>query len=135
MSPESWRTEAERSLRRWAVASLAGGLIGLVVGGVGGRLFMALLAGLNREDHGVITSDGFEMGRTTLSGTLGLLLVGAMLGVLGGGIFLAVRGLRMGPRWFGAACIAIGGTVAVGVGLVHSARTSPCWNRRGRRSP
>ncbi|MET0953134.1 MAG: hypothetical protein ABWX57_07590, partial [Aeromicrobium sp.] len=102
------------------MASLAGGLVGLLVGGVGGRLFMGLLAGLNREDHGVITSDGFPMGEVTLFGTLNLLAFTTMIGVLGGGIYLVVRDLRTGPPWFDTAAVVAGATIVVGAVMVHA---------------
>jgi len=115
----TWRDDAVLSLRRLAAASWAGALLGLLVGGVGGRLFMGFLAGLNREDHGVITSDGFPMGEITVSGTLNLFLVGTMLGVLGAAIYLSLRGLTVGPLWFRRLCTVVGGTVMVGAAMVH----------------
>ncbi|WP_332668146.1 hypothetical protein [Aeromicrobium sp.] len=116
----AWRPAAILALRRLAVASLAGAIVGFLAGGVGGRLAMSLLASLNPEDAGVVSDDGFTMGQVTLNGTLNLLLVGTLLGVLGGGIYLAVRDLRIGPAWFRAASLAVGVTVVVGAGLVHS---------------
>lgn len=115
----TWGTDAVTAARTLAVASWVGAVVGLMAGGVGGRLFMGLLARLNREDHGVITSDGFPMGEVTLSGTLGLFLVGAALGVLGAGIYVGLRGLTLGPLWFRRLCVAVGGTVMVGAAMVH----------------
>lgn len=128
----AWRPAATIALRRLAVASLAGALVGFLVGGVGGRLAMSLLAGLNAEDAGTVSDDGFTMGQFTLGGTLNLLLVGTVLGVLGGGIYLAVRDLRIGPAWFRLASLAVGVMVVVGAGLVHSdgvdfTRLEPTW--------
>ncbi|WP_188110467.1 hypothetical protein [Aeromicrobium ginsengisoli] len=116
----AWRPAAIKALRKLAVATLAGAVVGFLVGGVGGRLIMGLLAGLNAEDAGALSDDGFTMGQVTLGGTLNLLLVGTVLGVLGGGIHLAVRDLRIGPGWFRAASLAVGAMVVVGAGLVHS---------------
>jgi hypothetical protein len=117
---QSWRPATTNALRRLAVASIAGAVVGLLAGGVGGRLAMSLLASLNSEDAGTVSDDGFTMGQVTLGGTLNLLLVGTVLGVLGAGIYLAVRDLRVGPAWFRAASIAIGVTVVIGAFLVHS---------------
>ena len=116
----AWRPAAVLALRRLAVASLAGAIVGFLVGGVGGRLAMSLLANLNAEHAGTVSDDGFTMGQVTLSGTLNLLLVGTLLGVLGGGVYLVVRSLRVGPAWFRSASIAIGATVVIGSFLVHS---------------
>ncbi|SKB04353.1 hypothetical protein [Aeromicrobium choanae] len=113
------RTDAALAAKRLAAASCVGAVLGLLVGGVGGRLFMGLLASLNREDHGVITSDGFPIGEVTTAGTIQLLLTGTVLGVLGAGIYLGLRGLAPGPVWFRRACAAVGGTVMVGASIVH----------------
>ena len=107
-------------MRRIALGTAAGALVGLVVGGVWGRTFMAILAGLNAEDHGLSTDDGFTMGRLTLSGTLNLALVAVIAGAIGGLVFLALRGLRFGPGWFRTASLALGATIVVGSLLVHS---------------
>jgi hypothetical protein len=116
----AWRPAGIMALRRLAVASLAGAIVGFLVGGVGGRLAMSLLAGLNAEDAGTVSDDGFTMGQVTLGGTLNLLLVGTVLGILGGGIYLSVRDLRVGPAWFRSASVAVGVTVVIGAFLVHS---------------
>jgi hypothetical protein len=107
-------------LRRIALAAGAGAVVGLLVGGVWGRLFMFLLAQLNPEEHGLDTDDGFAMGQFTLSGTLNLLVVTTVLGVIGGLVFLALRGLRFGPAWFRAVSLPLGGLIVVGSMLVHS---------------
>ena len=106
--------------RRLGIAVLAGAVCGFVVGGLGGRLFMFVLAQLNPDATGVKTDDGFEMGRFTMSGTLNLLAVATVLGVLGGLFFLALRGLRFGPEWFRVLSMPVGATIVVGSILVHS---------------
>jgi len=116
----AWRPAATEALRRLTVVTIVGAMTGFLVGGVGGRLIMSLLAGLNTEDAGTLSDDGFRMGQVTLGGTLNLLLVGTVLGVLGGGIYLAVRDLRIGPWWFRAMSLSAGATVVVGAALVHS---------------
>lgn len=106
--------------RRAGVGVAAGALTGLVVGGVWGRSFMAILAGLNSEDHGTETDDGFAMGQFTVGGTLNLLVATAVIGAIGGAVFLAVRGLRIGPAWFQTLSLALGATVVIGALLLHS---------------
>lgn len=96
-----------------------GALLGLLVGGVLGRLVMLLLARTNDHATGLISDDGFQMGRVTATGTLNLLLVGVGLGVLGAALYVGVRGLRVGPRWFQVVSVAGGAGVVVGAGLVH----------------
>jgi hypothetical protein len=115
-------------------AVLAGAVSGLVVGGVGGRLFMFALARLNREEHGLHTDDGFEIGQFTLSGTVNLFIITTVIGAVGGLIFLTLRGLRFGPGWFRVLSMPVGATMVVGASLVHSdGLTSACCSRGGSR--
>ena len=106
--------------RRIGIAILAGAISGFVVGGIGGRLFMFVLAQLNPEETGVLTDDGFEMGQFTASGTANLLVITTILGIIGGLVFLALRGLRFGPGWFRVLSMPVGATIVVGSMLVHS---------------
>jgi hypothetical protein len=46
----------------------------------------------------VISDDGFRIGQLTASGTLNLLAIGTLLGVLGGAIYLVVRNLMIEAR-------------------------------------
>jgi len=109
----------DRAARQLAVVTAAGALCGLLVGGIGGRLAMLLLARLAPEARGLRSDDDFLMGQFTLSGTLNLLAVCAFIGVLGGGIYLITRGLMIGPRWFQVLSISLGLAVVVGAMLVH----------------
>lgn len=115
-----WRASAEQAARRFAVISALGGLLGALVGGVGGRLAMMLLARLNPEATSVMRDDGFRIGQFTLSDTLGLLLVGAGFGLAGAGVYSFVRGLMIGPHWFQVLSVAGGPAVVVGAVLVHT---------------
>lgn len=106
--------------RRLGLSVLAGAIAGLLAGGVGGRLFMSLLASLNPEADGVQSDDHFTMGQVTLAGTLNLFAVCTALGVVGGVMWFAVRGLRFGPRWWRLVSMPIGVGVVAGASLVHS---------------
>lgn len=106
--------------RRLAATTAAGAAAGLVIGGVGGRLAMMLLARRNPGATGVLSDDGFEMGRFTASGTVNLLVVATLIGVLGGGIYSALRSLMIGPQWFRLLSITTGPAVVVGSMLVHT---------------
>ena len=88
------------ALRRWAAASVRalaiGALAGLIAGvigwGLGFRVVMriaALAAGPERQ--GAITQNGNRVGDITLAGTLELLFTGAVLGVVFGIVYVAVR--------------------------------------------
>jgi hypothetical protein len=114
------RGRLEQSTRRLAACSVAGAVLGLVVGGVGGRLAMLLLARLNPEVAGTVSDDGFVMGQFGLVDTANLLLVGFGLGVLGAAFYALLRGLMIGPLWFRRASISVGPAVVVGEMLVHT---------------
>lgn len=111
---------AELAARRMGAITAVGALLGLVVGGIGGRLAMMLLARLNPEATGVTSDDGFTMGQFTVSDTLNLLLLGTLLGVVGAGVYALLRGLRIGPRWFQVLSICVGPAVVIGALIVHT---------------
>lgn len=112
--------DAARGARKLGAAVLAGGLLGLLVGGVGSRLGMMLLAILNPHATGRMSDDGFRIGQLTGSGTFNLLLVGTLLGALGGLLYNVLRPLLIGPRWFRIGSISVGPAVVVGAMLIHT---------------
>ena len=115
----TWGAAAATAVRQFAIATLAGVIAGFVIGGIGGRLAMFLLARLNPKATGVLSDDGFVMGQFTMLGTLNLLAVATVLGALGGAIYLAVRTLRIGPTWFRYASVALGAGVTVAAVIVQ----------------
>lgn len=114
-----WRGAGEQAARRLAAITAVGGVLGLLVGGVVGRLAMMLLARLNPLATGVTSDDGFRIGQFSTADTMNLLLVGTVLGVVGAGVYAVVRGLRIGPRWFQVLSIGGGPAVVVGSMIVH----------------
>lgn len=118
--PQSRRDRVARAARRMSAISVAGALVGLLVGGVGGRAAMLLLARLNPEVAGTVSDDGFVMGQFDVVNTLQLLAVGTGLGLLGAAFYAVLRGLMIGPRWFQVLSISIGPAVVVGEMLVHT---------------
>ena len=80
---------------------------------------MGVLASLNPEDQGVISDDGFEMGRVTFGGTAQLLLTSLQFGLIGALAYLALRNLAIGPTWVRIASLTAGGTVVFGALVIH----------------
>jgi hypothetical protein len=115
---DTWAVTARQALRGLSAVTFAGAVLGLLVGGVGGRLAMMVLARLNPDFAGTTSDDGFTIGHLTPA-TFNLLGVATLIGVLGGGIYFAVRGLMTGPRWFQILSISVGPAVVVGSSLVH----------------
>jgi hypothetical protein len=104
-------SDLDATVRTLAAVSGAGALVAVLVGGVGGRLAMALLAAQNPEDTGTISDDGFTIGQFTVGGTIQLLAAALQLGLVAGLIYLVLRQLAMGPLWLRVASIAAGGAV------------------------
>jgi hypothetical protein len=120
-------------MRSLAAATWAGAMLGVLVGGVVGRLAMRLLM-LTSSDavRGMESDDGFEIGRFTLGGTLTLLAVGAFVGVIGGLAYLVIRRWLLGGTALRAATCAAGAACVVGSLLVHTdgidfTALSPTW--------
>ena len=106
--------------RRIAAIVLTGLGLGIVVGGIGGRLAMYLLARLNPEATGVVSDDGFVMGQFTLSGTLNLLVVGGVpRRVRRASSTPLARHLTFGPPWWRLLSVALGAGLPVGALIVH----------------
>jgi hypothetical protein len=116
----SWSVAARVGVRRLTAITAAGALLGVLVGGVGGRLAMMLLARLNPDMTGLRSDDGFGVGQFTLSGTANLLVIAGLLGVFGAGVYALLRGLMIGPRWIQVASVSLGPAVVVGAMLVHT---------------
>jgi hypothetical protein len=109
----------------------AGGLAGAVVGGLGGRLVMLVLR-LTSDPIvlGVTSDDGFEIGRFTLAGTLGLVGAMAAIGAANGALYAVLRGSI--PRRFRALlwtsfAAAFGGSQFVHADGVDFTLLEPRW--------
>ena len=90
--------------RQVAIAGLAGLFTGILVGGIGGRLFMRL-AGAAASDaaQGRGTEAGFTVGEVTMDGTIELVIfIGLFTGIAGAILFVVfVPWLSWARRWRG----------------------------------
>lgn len=85
-----WRDDV-RVVGWWlALGAGVGGMSGLVFGGLGGRLLMFALRTRSPQVSGVISDDGFEIGRVSID-TLNLLAFGTAAGAVAGGLYVAMR--------------------------------------------
>jgi len=82
--------EIVRDIARGGIAGLA---VGIVVGGLGGRVAMRLIALIIPESAGRFTENGNRIGDITLGGTFALLLFGGLFA----GIFLATIWVVVSP--------------------------------------
>jgi len=127
------RADARAAARTLGTVTFVGVLAGWFTAGVLSRLAMFVLIELNPGADGLTSDDGFEMGRFTLSGSLNLLLlVGTLLGVLGAGVYVALRRLAIGPAWFRVLSMSLGAGTVVGSQIIHAggvdfALLGPLW--------
>ncbi len=100
-----------RAVAGWAALVLgAGAVAGAVIGGVGGRLTMLILRRESPLALGLTSDAGFEIGRVTLAGSLGLMVLTGLLGAAFGLLYAVVRlGLPAAARVPAAALV--GGTL------------------------
>ena len=71
---------SERFARDAAIAFFIGCVTGIIVGGVGSRVAMRVLAVVNGDKAGVVTDAGNVAGEITAGGTIFLLVVGVVPG-------------------------------------------------------
>ncbi len=112
-------TSAPAAAGRFTVIVAIGLGLGMLVGGVVGRLLMFVLIRLNDDARGRVSDDGFVMGQFTLDGSLQLLVVGAFLGALGGVVYAGARHLTFGPEWWQLTSVVVGAALPVGALVVH----------------
>ena len=121
VSPDAARSTVSEGVRSIRATVLAGIWLGALVGGVGGRLAMLVLRLTSSEHvHGVISDDGFRIGRVTLLGTYGLVGIASSIGIIGSAAYRWVSGWLLGPPLFRRLSAAAGAGAVVGSMLVHS---------------
>jgi hypothetical protein len=78
-------------LRSIARGGLAGLIAGIVVGGLGGRIVMSVVALMNPTATGLLTENGEAVGRFTAEGTLALVVFGGLsTGMLGAVVWVVI---------------------------------------------
>ena len=113
----AWRASFFAFIRRALLGAAAGGIAGILVGGIGGRLAMLLLRFTSPGSvRGTLTDDEFEIGVVTFD-TLNLVATTWALGAIAG-LFVALALRVMPGRWAVWAWAAPGATLG-GAGLIH----------------
>ncbi|MGK2966512.1 MAG: hypothetical protein ACSLFM_13045 [Tepidiformaceae bacterium] len=121
-SADGSRRDLRMLARYVTLGACAGGLGGLLVGGVGGRLAMLLLRFTTEPSiAGIESDDGFTMGQFTLGSSFSLLMVCTVLGSMGGLVvvlgrpFFPARYVLIG--WPLAAAAIVGSIIIKGDGV------------------
>lgn len=108
-------------VREVVLGGIAGVLGGVLVVGIGGRLFMRIVAAIDPTSLGVLTSNGNRIGEVTLEGTAFLVLIGGPLfGALGGVVWVSVAPWIPGT---GARRALTGAVIAVALGAFFVIRS------------
>jgi hypothetical protein len=103
------------------VLIVAGITAGALVVGAGSRVAMMVLRLTSADSvKGVISDDGFTIGRATLGGTYNLFMLGAVVGIIGAAAYQWVRPWLLGPRWFRRCTVALASGAVGGAMLVHA---------------
>jgi hypothetical protein len=90
--PRSFGDAMAARLRELAIAVVACGVAGVLIGGLGSRVVMRLAAIAAPEARGVVTENGNVVGDVTLAGTVGLVVfAGLASAVVGAGVLTVVR--------------------------------------------
>ena len=96
-APDAHRGPHERFVHVLAAAVGAGLAVGVVIGGIGGRIAMRVLAVTSDDSlRGAVTDDEEVVGRVSVGGTVGLVVFCALLGVALALVYLVLR------RWLPA---------------------------------
>lgn len=107
--------------RRVGIAGLSALIGGVLVLGFGGRLAMRLSGAMalasDPATRFMLTGDGFQVGRITLDGTIGLIIFGGVFGSIAAAAYWALLKDRLPAKrqllWAGLAAAAIGGNFLV----------------------
>ena len=92
VEPTEDQTRLSAVLREIAVGGLAGLLVGLVIGGIGGRVVMRVAALLVPDSVGQFTENGNRIGTITMGGSLALIIfVGLLVGTFAASIWVIIR--------------------------------------------
>jgi len=131
VTPPPFADDLRRVVRHAGIGAASGGLVGLVVGGILGRIAMFVLRVTTGDSiTGVTSNDGFEIGRVTLAGTLNLMFAYSLAGTALGLVYAAARTFlpRRGrvAAWT-AVCAAVGGSIFVHADGVDYLLLEPLW--------
>ncbi len=104
-------------LRDIARGGISGAIVGIVVGGLGGRVVMRVVAILHPDAVGALTENGNRIGDITIGGTLSLVLFGLISCGLAGALWVIVSPWT--PSHTGArALLTAGIAIAIGTPLL-----------------
>jgi hypothetical protein len=114
IGPRSWRRAIWPGSAPLLKAFVAGGLTGAVAAGFGSRIVMRVIALADPDTDGTFTDAEATVGEFTVGGTLNLVLLGTVAGIMGGAVYLGLRRwLPVPAQWRG---LAYGAVTLVTVG-------------------
>lgn len=123
-------------VRQLAIATMAG-MCGGFVTGIWARLMMRLSGFLTVDrNRGLLTENDAVVGHITLEGTLAIGITGALMGVIGGMLYVAIRRWLPGNIWqrsaaFGVLLLAVFGFVVMDRSNPDYRLFGPAWMNVG----
>ncbi|MEO6579506.1 MAG: hypothetical protein ABIO99_11505 [Candidatus Limnocylindria bacterium] len=108
MSEQTPSSPTGEVLRDIARGGISGAIVGIAVGGLGGRAVMRIAAILHPDAAGALTENGNRIGDITVGGTLFLVLFGLISCALAGALWVIVSPWIPGPT--GARALLTAGT-------------------------
>lgn len=117
MSEQTEVSPTGEVLRDIARGGISGAIVGIVVGGLGARVVMRVVAILHPDAVGALTENGNRIGDITMGGTVFLLLFGLISGAIAGVLWVIVSPWipgRTGVR----ALLTTGIAIAIGTPLL-----------------
>jgi len=99
MSEQTEFSPTGEVLRDIARGGISGAIVGIVVGGLGARVVMRVVAILHPDAVGALTENGNRIGDITMGGTLFLVLFGLISCALAGALWVIVQPLDPGAYW------------------------------------
>lgn len=113
-----WRQHVTERIRVLIVAGIP---TGALIAGAGSRLAMLLLRLTSPDQvNGITSDDGFTIGQVTIGGTYNLLLLGAVVGIIGAGVYRLVAPWLIGPLWLRRVTTGLTAGAIVGSMLIHA---------------
>jgi hypothetical protein len=100
-------------------ALAAGAIAGFLIAGLGSRAAMRIVALADSSTDGALTQDQFIVGEMNFGDTAGLVILGTIVGLVSGLIYLGIRRWMPVPRWLRGLAFGYGALVTGGLLLIN----------------
>jgi hypothetical protein len=116
--PSKDATYGEELVSTAKVIAVSTFFLGVLIGTLF-RVGMLILRLDRPSATGVVSDDGFVIGRFTLAGTYNLFMLGGALAAMGAAAYIAVQPHLVGPRWLRVATVGVTAMMLGGATAIH----------------